>query len=47
VPKLVGGSGNGTLMARDVKDNLDGGTGADKAQVDRSDVKVSIEKILK
>ena len=46
--KLVGGSGNDTLMARDgVKDSLDGGTGTDKAQVDKTDVRVSIEKLLK
>ena len=46
--KLLGGSGNDKFFARDgVKDTLDGGTGTDSAQTDKSDVRTSIEKTIK
>ena len=53
IDKLLGQSGDDTLYARKPtgstvadNDSLDGGLGADKAQVDSSDTKTSIESLL-
>ncbi len=53
IDKLLGGNGNDTLYARKPSnstsadnDALDGGAGTDKAQVDSSDSKTSIESLL-
>jgi Ca2+-binding RTX toxin-like protein len=46
--KLIGGSGNDSFYAKDgVKDTIDGGSGTDGAQADKSDVRTSIEKTIR
>jgi Ca2+-binding RTX toxin-like protein len=44
---LIGGAGDDTCYARDsVIDNIDGGLGTDRAQLDRRDVRTDVEVVL-